>query len=309
MSFKSFILIYMVIVAGFSGIIGMVYRIKSPDNQATKPHHFSVVWKGFNPNNPAYSNETADYYICINDLQASVLQMHMAFQIQNNENYSFWFMIDQYQTPPTGWNITSYCIGTVPVDTSTTFVYSNLARVKPSSIPSGTTTETIALVVKAYYDSLYTQFYSQDNFTVQFHFIDRTASVWTTLQYNNFDDGTAQGWTGPYAGIISSPDSRYRSYPCSFATGGLRGYWGYNLDKTFDTTGPFTEVYLIFALWHSGGDDMSIYINGVMVFKPDLNTGITTWYQYVIPLPRSASVGLSIQNVNACLDDVYVIAE
>lgn len=303
MSFKRFMLIWAIMIATAFLTVSFLPRIQtSQTSQTTKAHHFSVVWKGFNPNNPTYSNQTPDYYICINDLQASVLQMHMAFQIQNSENNSFWFMIDQYQTPPVGWNITSYCIGNVPIDTSATFVYSNLARVKPSSIPSGSMTETVALVVKAYYDSFYTQFYSQDNFTVQFHFIDRTSSVWTTLQYNNFDDGTLQGWGSYYGGVIvGSPNYPYRSWPDSFMI--------YQIYKTFDTTGPFTEVYLIFAFWHSGYSDISIEINGVTVFKPDLTEGANTWYQYIIPLPVSASVCVSILSSDwGYLDDVYVIA-
>jgi hypothetical protein len=304
MNLKRFTSIWTIIM--FATFLTVSYL---PRTQTGKPietanaHHFSVVWKGYNPD--YYSNQTPDYYICINDLQASVLQMNIAFEIQNYENNSFWFMIDQYQTPPVGWNITSYLIGNIPVDGSTTFVYSNLTRVKPSSIPSGSMTETIALVVKAYYDSSYTQFYSQDNFTVQFHFIDRTSSAWTTLQYNNFDDGSNQGWSADWGGNVVSVPSPCRSWPNSFGTPGYSYY-----DKTFDTAGPFTEVYLIFALWHSGGDDMYILINGVTVFRLDLTNGASTWYQYIIPLPVSASVDVSIVFLSGSfLDDVYVIAK
>jgi len=291
-------------------VASVVPRGQKIMESTTQRHHFSVVWKGFSP---SYGNQTPDYYICINDLNASTLQMNIALHIQNFENNSYYFMITQYQTPPTGWSITPYYVGQINVDQGLDFVYSNLAREKPSSIPQGEITETISLVVKAYYDSSYINLYSQDNFTVNFNFIDRLSTSWTIMQYNNFDDGTPQGWTCqtyhgyPIWGWVQDWQIQsyniYRSWPNSIHTGDSN-----YLQKTFDTTGPFTESYLISAFYHNGAEDLTIYVNGSPAYKVDLARSGVTWYQYCIPLPLSRTVDVSINCFSGNLDDVYLIA-
>lgn len=77
--------------------------------------------------------------------------------------------------------------------------------------------ESVELTVKAFSDSSYSNFYSQANFTVDFHFIDITAISWATLLYDNFDDGTTQGWQRGEDGFSMNVASYsyYRSWPNS----------------------------------------------------------------------------------------------
>ena len=116
------------------------------EGASVKQGHFSVKWLGFRPD---YSNETPDYYICINNLIDDVLTMHVALRIQNFENSSYYFMIEPYGSLPANWSAVPYYLGLIEVDETRDFYY-NLSRVKPESIPEGSITETVDLVVKAY---------------------------------------------------------------------------------------------------------------------------------------------------------------
>ena len=308
MEFKKFMSIWLILTMCVSAVMFVAPHFQKETNiQTTKPTHFSVVWKGFAPHDWGgnnYSNQTSDYYFCINDLAASVLQMNIALRIQNFENRTLWFRIEPYSAP-TGWNITAYNIGQINVDTTYDFVYSNLAKAKPSSISQGELIDNVTLAVKAFNDAGLTQFYSQDTFTVRYHFIDRTAPVWN-VHIDNFDDGTGQGWGagGYWDGGGIQLYGIYRSWPCSLRTGS-----DYHFYKTFDTTGPYNTAYLIFALYHDAGNQISISIGGVNVFVADTNPGGlgSKWYQYTIPLPISVSFQLIINNINGYLDDVYLI--
>jgi hypothetical protein len=195
LEFKKFLAIWFAAIIIVSALfIGWAEQSSRP-NEATEVEgsHFSVVWNGFKP---TYSNQYPDYYICINNLKDESLRMYIQLKIENYENTSFYFMIDQYSGPPTGWYVGSQNFGLIMItDPIKSFEYSNINRTKPAAIPQGSLHESVELAVKAYYDSSYTQFYSQANFTVNFHFVDVTATVWSKVVYNNFDDGTAQGWS------------------------------------------------------------------------------------------------------------------
>lgn len=272
--------------------------LRNGNSSRSSPEHFSVVWKGYAPE---YSNQTADYYVCINDLASDTLRMNIAINIQNYENSSFWFMVDQYETPPANWSIAPQYFGKIEIDQTASFIYSNATRQKPSSIPTGRFNETIALTVKAYYDDAYSSFYSQANFTVQFHFIDRKSPVWTQLNYYNFDDGTTQGWSNPYGSM--NQYQYWRSWPYSV--------YGIDCSTAFNTAGSGTEAYMIFALHASSisGEKIYVYVNGVKSFQVDASVPDSSWFQYVVPLPIGSSVTVNIRTTYNWyyLDDVYVI--
>jgi len=159
--FKRFMAIYILIVVTISFFIA--YCTRSLENEQENlssdlgENHFSVVWKGFKPD---YSNQTPDYYVCINDLKDDVLNMNIAMRIENYENSSLWFLIGSYVTPPAEWTITTYYIGLVDIDTTREFHFSSISRTRPTFISDGRMTESVELVVKAYSDPSYLDLHS-----------------------------------------------------------------------------------------------------------------------------------------------------
>jgi len=289
------ILLFSVIVLSAS-ILGtiMLLRFGSSPEIKTDGNHFSVVWKGFKP---TYSDAFPDYYIGINNLKDNSLKMYTQLKIENYENVSLYFMIDKYIEPPAGWFAGPQYFGLVAItDPIKTFTYSNLNRTKPVAIPEGSLHESVELVVKAYYDAGYTEFYSQANFTVNFHFIDVTAPVWSKFIYNNFDDETTQGWVG---GILHRW-VYYRSWPCS-----LQQY--YAPYKSFDLIGNYTEAYLVAAVYTHPASP-AVYLDDTLYFQPDTPSGTTAWHQIAIPLPLNKVTKVTIGGVSY-LDDVYVLAK
>jgi hypothetical protein len=295
--FKKFVAIWFATIVIVSALfIGWTTLFNRP-NEATevKGNHFSVVWKGFKP---TYSDQFPDYYICINNLKDDSLRMYIQLNIENYENVSLYFKIDKYTEPPAGWFVGPQYLGLVAITNPIlTFTYSNINRTKPTAIPAGSLHESVELAVKAYYDASYTQFYSQANFTVNFHFIDVTAPVWTKVIYNNFDDETSQGWSN---GFIHKW-VYYRSWPCSY-----QSYW--SPSKSFDMIGNYTEAYFVAAVY-TAAPYPSIYLDGQLYFAPDTTTyGTYTWYQIAIPLPLNKATMVMIGSISY-LDDVYVVAK
>jgi hypothetical protein len=270
--------------------------LSNRSNEATgvEGNHFSVVWKGFKP---TYSDQFPDYYVCINNLKDESLQMYIQLKIENYENVSLYFMIDKYAEPPTGWYVSPQYFGFIAItDPIKTFTYCNFARTKPTAIPQGSLHESVELAVKAYYDSSYTQFYSQANFTVNFHFIDVTAPVWTKVIYNNFDDETTQGWYGPW--VVKW--QYYRSWPCSL--------YCYNVpQKTFDLFGNYTEAYFVAAVI-TYPPNLWIALDGTICFQSELTTSNSNWLQIAIPLPLNRANAVMIGGLSY-MDDVYVVAK
>jgi hypothetical protein len=298
LEFKKFLAIWFAAIIIVSALfIGWAEQSSRP-NEATEVEgsHFSVVWNGFKP---TYSNQYPDYYICINNLKDESLQMYIQLKIENYENTSFYFMIDKYTEPPTGWFVGPQQLGLVMItDPIKTFVYSNINRTKPTAIPAGGLHESIELAVKAYYDSSYTQFYSQANFTVNFHFIDVTATVWSKVVYNNFDDGTAQGWSSGQVHWWQY----YRSWPCSYAQYS-------NVYKNWDLIGNYTEAYLVAAVYTYGAYAPTIYLDNQQCFQPDITPASgPSWYQIASPLPLNKVTNVKLSGIQY-LDDVYVVAK
>jgi hypothetical protein len=314
-SLKSFLAIYfsvLVIAVAFSMVLvpALQNHVVLTTPKVTD-HHFSVHWMGFAPAD--YNNSYPDYYICINNVKGDWLNMSIALQIKNQEASGFYFLIDQYQTPPADWTITQYIIGFIAVDGTNNFVYTNISRAKPASIPSGILNESINLVVKAYRDSSYTDFYSQDNFTVSYHFIDRT-SGWTQIKYDNFEDGTTQEWSvsggSAYKWIGVSRDY-YRSFQhsCQLRDTGSFSYFVVGYQKTFNTT-DFNNCILLFSMRSARWDDFAIQYNGTTYFRPDASLAANTWYQFTVPIP-SGTVKVNILVAgwldSAYMDDVCII--
>jgi len=292
--FKKFVAIYLAaIVIGSAFIIGWATLLNRP-NAVTevKGSHFSVVWKGFKP---TYSDQFPDYYIGINNLKDSSLKMYIQLKIENYENISLYFMIDKYTEPPAGWFAGPQYFGLIAItDPIKTFTYYNINRTKPTAIPEGSLHESVDLVVKAYYDAGYTQFYSQANFTVNFHFIDVTSPAWTRVEYYNFDDRTTQGWYGSV-----HQWTYYRSWPCSIYN---------NPYKNIDMIGNYTEAYLVAALY-TYATSPGIYLDDKLCFLPDTQTaGTWTWYQIAIPLPLNKVTKVLIAGASY-IDDIYVLAK
>lgn len=294
--FKKFVAIYIaMIVAGSAFMINWATLSGRP-NVATEAEgsHFSVVWKGFKP---TYSDQYPDYYICINNLKDDSLRMYVQLKIENYENVSLYFMISNYTVPSAGWFVGSQYLGLVAITSPIqTFTYSNLNRTKPGAIPEGSLHESVELVVKAYSDSGYTEFYSQDNFTANFHFIDVTSSAWTRLEYYNFDDGTSQGW----GGSVNSW-TYYRSWPCS-----LTGYPGPY--KSIDMIGNYTEAYVVAAVYANPWYP-TVYLDNVQCFASETPSATAAWYQITVPLPLNKVTFLRYYSGLSYLDDAYVVAK
>jgi len=295
--FRRFMAVWLSVVVAVSvfTVVGISF-FRSGNRDVMTANHFSVVWKGFKP---TYSNAFPDYYIGINNLKDKSLRMYIQLKIENYENVSLYFMIDKYIEPLAGWFAGPQYFGLVTItDPIKTFTYSNLNRTKPAAIPEGSLHESVELVVKAYYDAGYTEFYSQANFTVNFHFIDVTSAAWTRLEYYNFDDGTPQGWS---ANVHSY--TYYRSWPCSIT---VYGYYYYP-SKTIDLIGNYTEGYLVAAAYMYP-TYLAIYLDGTLSFSSDISYGTVAWYQIAIPLPLNKATNVLLNGVSY-LDDIYVLAK
>lgn len=269
-------------------------ELSAPEYVQESQNHFSVIYRGYLP---GYNDSYPDYYICVNDLVGGLIETDIRIMIRNQEAYPYWFKVDAFEPPPPGWQI-SQKLGVVGIDQTKQFLI-KLNRTNPIPITEGRVTESINLAVKAYFYQNYTGFYDQDNFAVNFHFIDRTATVWSVLYYDNFDDGTNQGWSGFGVG-----SNYYRSYPYSFAkgTGMARKY--------FDIPSIYTEAYLILPMrLTSPFHEPSVYFNQTLYFMPDkYDVPINEWYQLTVPLEIGKVTQVSVDGFQ-CIDDVYVIAK
>jgi hypothetical protein len=293
-----------------------------PMTSEAKPH-FSVKWMGFAPDRSTtwpvaqpYNNSYSEYYVCINDVVSDKLYMPVSFRLVNQENSSFYFRISQNTSFPTGWSTPTNEIGLVNID-ETRFFTVTTERIKPSSIPQGRLSENITLTVQAYYDSAYTQFYSQDNVPVTFNFIDRTAPAWSMLSTDNFDTSTQNQWTSltNYGGV-AVVGNIYRSYPNSLRL--ENWYYDGGFGNTIAVNSSYTEAYIIASVkTYTWLAPPSVTFNGTIYFEPDVNPTQNSWYQLTIPLPVNQTTQVGIYFVpwlyqNAAygyLDDVYVIAK
>ena len=313
-------------------IFAVIQHVNTPLQQQGSPESggsgHSVKWMGVYV--PWGENTYPDYYVCINDLRDNI-QMQIAIQINNQENSGYYFKIEPSGSPPLNWTITPMTMGYIDVDEMKTFAYNGASRVNPWTIPEGLKTEQINLVVKAFYDSGYTQLYSQDNFNVTFHFIDRK-SGWTILYNDNFDNWSTQGWGREWnywGGSILYPTSEfYTSFPCSLklsypimsGTPGIRTW----LVKTFtwENYWGYSEAYFIFSFrtdeWRTG-EDFAHYVkyDDNIVFHPGLALTPNRWFQFAVPWPVDNTTTVRIFGStwmgpydfsSIYIDSVYVIA-
>ncbi len=278
----------------------------SQEDREQSQNHFSVIYRGFIPDHPQHNASYPDYYICINDLANDFLESYLLMEILNQETSGYYFQTELELAPP-GWAVSwlNYSLGyTVFVDVDRTVnYYIVLNRTKPSSIPEGRITESLDIVVKAYYDPGCNELYSQDSFTVTFHLIDRTSPVWTVLYYDNFDDGTNQGWWGTPSYTL------YRSYRYSLTAGSTES----KVMKTFQVPEAYQEAYLIYSEYM-----FNIFawvkLNGTIYFYQDIQhfslLNPNEWHQLTVPLwIGSTQVEISATRYNNYVDDVYVIAK
>jgi len=334
--FKKFMAVWLSIIVLGTILTAGTIRLLSDNSEQTEQNnvatqhgnHFSVRWMGFAPTD--FNSSYPEYCVCINGLKANPLKMQIAFQIKNQEDRGYYFFIGTQGTPPESWVILSYQIGYIDVDNTKRFIYENASRELPSSIPSGRLTETITLVVKAYYDDQYSSLYSEDDVYVTFNFIDRLSSAWTTQYKDDFDDGVdTHGWSACYDGgvesssgysaSVSASDDYYRSFQYSlklsagaygytyaqYVWSGTYWYWQYTYyagwiwagyTKTFVTPSA-SEVYLLFSIRSSNWDTFKqrgIMINGTTYFKSDVDPQPNAWYQFAIPLRSNCTNIVSI---------------
>jgi len=324
-----------VLVASIFGTM-IIFRPRSVEPTINE-NHFSVRWMGFAPTD--YDSSYPEYYICVNNLKEDPLPIQIALQVKNQEDSGYFFKVDQYEAPPSGWSILPMDVGYIEVDQTKKFIYDKASRSKPASIPEGRLTESINLMVQAYYDSEYTNLYSQDNFLATFNLIDRTSDAWTQLDYNNFDDKTTQGWSaqggGSYSPDVYADSTYYRSFQYSLllhqgATNiGWCGYRGLyrihpaGFQRSLDVSTSYQEAYLIYSIRSSGWIYSGVGLDGVTHFRFDVEPNENTWYQFTIPIPIGTESQVTIWAVNgeddkcgssdpsywAWLDDVYLIAK
>ncbi len=299
---KKFVAVYLaILVVGSALIIGWTTLLNSSSlGTEARDGHFSVVWMGFKP---TYKNEYPDYYVCINNLKDDSLQMQIQLKIENYEDVSLYFLIQNHTEPPAGWFVGTQYLGYIAItDPIKTFTYSNLNRTKPASISEGSLHESVELVVKAYYDAGYSQFYSQDNFIVNFHFIDVTSAAWTRVEYYNFDDGTRQGWTG---GSLHSY-FYYRSWPYSIQPSGGGPY------KDINMIGNYSEAYLVAATYCNPSSPV-VYFDGLsstdIYFGSDMPSVAASWRQITVPLPLNRVTRVFLISIGSYIDDIYVLAK
>lgn len=303
--------------------------LRSEGGLEAEQNHFSVQWMGFAPTD--YSSEYPEYYICINNLKDDPLTMQIALQIKNQEDSPYYFKVDQFAVPPSGWSILPMAVGLVHVDETKQFVYDNVFRSRPTSIPAGRLTESINLVVQAYNDAGYTNLYSQDDFTVTFNFLDVMSAEWTILYHANFDDGQTHDWTTnreggySYGASVAVSDIYYRSFQYSLRldthTGGDSRSWcraAYR--KSFDI-GLASEVYLIYSIRSENWDAHNTHgvrVDGTTYFKSDVTPRANIWYQFAVKLKPAQLNNVEIWTAYVSgygnhrysyLDDVYVIAK
>lgn len=314
--FESFMAAYLLVIVSVSIFAAMALpRFQNKNNNMesnlANSHHFSVRWMGFAPTD--YNSSYPEYYICVDNLKADQLTMQVALQVRNQEDRGYYFLIEQYVAPPAGWVVLPYQIGYIEVDETKNFVYSGASRTLPTSLPAGKMTESIELVVRAYYDE-YVTVYSEDHFEVRFNFLDRTSPAWSVWYKDDFDDATVHNWDctqeggagvwGGYGcsfGASVNPSSElYRSFQYSLKlTAWAQGYrmgwppfvqdvWvNASYRKSFEIASG-SEVYLIFALrseqnWEAFSQ-YGVKINGKTFFKSDVTPQTGTWYQFTVPL-------------------------
>lgn len=335
MNSKSFIAVGLTVIIAIS-ILVVVSKQPQTELQADK-NHFSVKWMGFAPAD--YDNTYPEYYIAINNLADETLRMQIALQIKNQEANAFYFKVDQFSSPPSGWSIVPMAVGIVQVDETKSFVYDQAFRTRPTAISEGRLTESINLVVQAYYDSDYTSLYSQDNFSVTFNFLDVTSSAWTVLSHDDFEDGQTHGWSSGYEGTpgqesyygasLTVSDTEYRSIPKSLRLTAYVNWWSIYCyayyEKNFNVDWV-QEAYLIYSIrsedW-TGQYREGVKINGTTYFRSD-NDSLekNAWFQVALKLKRgqvnnvqiwapyaSASYPNGHDEKSSYLDDAYVIVK
>ena len=315
-------LVSMVLVSVLAGtVIALQFSpTERPSNQESgqqfEEPHFSVRWMGFFPID--YNDSYPDYYICINNLKDPI-KMQIALQIKNQEDSGFYFRVDQFGTPPSGWSILPMEVGFIDVLQTVQFIYDNSTRSRPTSIPEGRRTESINLMVQAYYDSDYLSLYSQDDFIVTFHLVDLTSTIWTTLYHEGFDDGTIHGWSaiGDH-GYLEISGQYYRSFPYSLSRWATCAAPG-GIAKDFTISGSYEEAYLIFSM--KGWPDPEwcpperpwpyLALDGVQYFKSDVLPPNDIWYQFTVPLPTNKTTSIEIwgDEGHYNFDNIYVIAK
>lgn len=133
------------------------------------------------------------------------------------------------------------------------------------------------------------------------------------LRYDDFDDGTLGSWKGYRGEILIESYLYYRSWPnCARLYGNsIHGSGCFEIDV--DTTGPYTEAYLIYSIQFDSGTRPSVDVNYTKTFEADQQASSNVWYRFAIPLPLSLVTNVRIlaagNQRNGYLDDAYVIAK
>ncbi len=308
------------------------YIILGPYWHPDAPDCFSVRYIGFSPDVP---DNIADIYICVQDIYADQ-SLVLPFQMYNHENRTLYFTIEDNGTDLTG-QVADYVLAVEEMgsvggsgELDDTWTYTITVDNIPSSLGATENMDTIYLRVSSWEDSEYSVLYTRDNFVINIHYIDREDTGWTIVDEDNFDDGTAQGWSAEKGsqtmGDVSATatDVIYRSENYSLMiTADMTYSSGQSLSVTAcpykSLTVSGTSAYLIASVRTQSWDscEFGIYENDSKIASPvEFSTNV--WYQMVIPLTVDGNahkvemydlVGrYNIKGKNyAYIDDVYVI--
>lgn len=218
-------------------------------------------------------------------------------RINNNEGFTCWYKVVADGTPPSGWTIDEQYLGSVVNGGAGTFTYSGFKRARPTSV-STELEETVNMKIEVYKDSGYTDLFCTCSFTQDFVIIDYSSAVWTENTYNNFDDGSVQGWTCPFTGCsLSVASDYYVSAPYALKMYSDQGWYESRMRKSI-TIGAVTKAFCVFFLrnwWEAGTPrDTQIWFDDVVKYNWPYNIVHQIWIQCCFPLPINATTQLDI---------------
>jgi len=245
-------------------------------------------------------------YSDIPNLPATVY-LGITIKGRNYDEVTLYFQLVAYHPD---WTFTTANLGAVG---SGAEIIRHLHNYGYRSRPTAEVTNDCEFTLKAYTDEAYTNLKWESKRTITIVFIKSDDGTWTLDEFNNFDDGTLQGWgarfvsgpSGTWIGIgiaedyaISVPYSAKMFYVPPDA-----GYTIVEMYKSF-TTPDKPEVYAIMNLRYDDesyyGELREIWImrDGVVLNKigtPDIRMPRRYWKRFVVPLPRNTTLELKIR--------------
>jgi hypothetical protein len=241
------------------------------------------------------------------------VKLGLTIRYFNHDDVDLYFQI-------TG-SATGYTFGTVNLGllASGANTYINLdefaSRAKPSAsdLPNGEKEENIALTLKAYTDSGYSNLKWTFERVVTVHWINSADAAFTVDFLNNFDDGDVQGWARVNEAASWFDPSVASDYvlstPYSLKTlvyAGDIGDYRVRLYKSFSTPNKAKVFAIIDVRLAADSPDYAKYLQVnrdavtlVFLGKPADTTSahyipVNKWLRIVVPLPSNQTVEIRI---------------